>query len=109
MRGRLFGLLLRTAAAMPLAAGAASSSPASAARVLVMDSRGHVAVRNDPFLASFGYGVKSFVVPPLSPGTYGVRLAATDLAGNFDRITGTLQLTPTKRRPSGGSGTKPSH
>ncbi len=44
--------------------------------------------------AYFGYGVGSFSVPPLpGPGTYGVRLAATDLAGNFHRITGTLTVT----------------
>jgi D-glucuronyl C5-epimerase-like protein len=59
--------------------------------------------------ASFGYGLNSFAVPALAPGTYGVRLAATDLAGNFNRITGTLQLTPPKRHSSGASGTKPSH
>jgi hypothetical protein len=59
--------------------------------------------------ASFGYGVRSFRVPPLATGTYWVRLAATDLAGNFNRITGTLQLTRPKRPASGGSSTKPSH
>ncbi len=42
--------------------------------------------------ASFGYGVRTFTVPALKAGTYGVRLAATDLAGNFSRITGTLTV-----------------
>jgi hypothetical protein len=42
--------------------------------------------------ASFGYGVRTFTVPGLKTGTYGVRLAATDLAGNFSRITGTLTV-----------------
>jgi len=44
--------------------------------------------------ASFGYGVHSFTIPRLKkPGTYGVVLTATDLAGNFARITGDLQIT----------------
>ena len=47
-------------------------------------------------------------IPPLAAGTYSVRLAATDLAGNFNRITGTLQLTGGKRR-SGTSGATSSH
>jgi hypothetical protein len=42
--------------------------------------------------ASFGYGVRTFTVPALKAGTYGVTLAATDLAGNFSRITGTLTV-----------------
>jgi hypothetical protein len=42
--------------------------------------------------ASFAYGVHTFTVPGLKPGEYGVRLAATDLAGNFNRITGTLSV-----------------
>jgi phosphatidate phosphatase APP1 len=44
--------------------------------------------------ASFGYGVRSFTVPRIKhAGTYGVVLTATDLAGNFARITGNLQIT----------------
>ena len=44
--------------------------------------------------ASFGYGAGSFTVPRIKkPGTYGVVLTATDLAGNFARITGSLQVT----------------
>lgn len=45
--------------------------------------------------ASFSYGTDAFTVPALKrPGSYGVALAATDLAGNFTRITGTLQISP---------------
>jgi hypothetical protein len=48
------------------------------------------------FLTSgdFGYGVGAFSLPSLpGPGDYGIRLAATDPAGNFHRITGTLTVT----------------
>jgi hypothetical protein len=47
------------------------------------------------FLTSgyFGYGVNAFIVPGLVKGKYTVRLAATDLADNFNRIVGTLQVT----------------
>jgi D-glucuronyl C5-epimerase C-terminus len=44
--------------------------------------------------ADFGYGSEAFSVPALgSRGSYTVRLAATDLAGNFNRIEGTLQVS----------------
>jgi hypothetical protein len=43
--------------------------------------------------ADFGYGVHSFGVPSLGPGSYTIRLAATDLAGNFGRIVGTLTVS----------------
>jgi D-glucuronyl C5-epimerase C-terminus len=44
--------------------------------------------------ASFGYGNRSFTVPPLKhTGTYTIHLAATDLAGNFNRIVGTIQVS----------------
>ena len=44
--------------------------------------------------AYFGYGVGAFSVPALpGAGDYGIRLAATDPAGNFRRITGTLSVT----------------
>ena len=44
--------------------------------------------------ASFGYGTRGFTIPRIKKaGTYGVVLAATDLAGNFGRITGNLQIT----------------
>ncbi len=44
--------------------------------------------------APFAYGVEQFAVPPLKQtGLYAIRLAATDLAGNFARIQGTLTVT----------------
>ena len=44
--------------------------------------------------ASFAYGIRSFTVPPLKhKGTYTIRLAATDLAGNFNHIVGTIQVS----------------
>ncbi len=42
--------------------------------------------------ASFGYGSNSFAIPKLPAGTYAVHMSATDLAGNFTRVTGTLQV-----------------
>ena len=45
--------------------------------------------------ATFPYGVDHFTVPALKrAGTYKVALAATDLAGNFARIAGTLAVSP---------------
>jgi hypothetical protein len=52
--------------------------------------------QNTQFLtsASFPYGTDHFTVPPLKrAGTYSVTLTATDLAGNFTRITGTLTVS----------------
>jgi hypothetical protein len=44
--------------------------------------------------ASFGYGTRSFAVPALTHrGTYTIHLAATDLAGNFNRIVGTVRVS----------------
>jgi D-glucuronyl C5-epimerase C-terminus len=44
--------------------------------------------------AGFSYGVHTFAIPVLKRrGAYTVRLAATDLAGNFGRIVGTLQVS----------------
>jgi hypothetical protein len=44
--------------------------------------------------ASFSYGTRAFSIPALKRrGQYTVRLAATDLAGNFDRIIGTIQVS----------------
>jgi D-glucuronyl C5-epimerase C-terminus len=44
--------------------------------------------------ATLPYGADRFTIPALKrPGTYAVRLAATDLAGNFARITGALQIS----------------
>ena len=42
--------------------------------------------------AYFAYGVRAFQVPALTPGSYTVHLAGTDLAGNFNRIITTLQV-----------------
>jgi hypothetical protein len=36
--------------------------------------------------------VRAFQVPPLTPGSYTIHLAGTDLAGNFNRIITTLQV-----------------
>ena len=43
--------------------------------------------------AGFAYGTRSFRVPALKAGTYTVRLAATDEAGTFSRITGNLRIS----------------
>jgi D-glucuronyl C5-epimerase C-terminus len=43
--------------------------------------------------AELGYGGNAFGIPtPRRPGTYTVRLSATDLAGNFSRIVGTIDV-----------------
>jgi hypothetical protein len=43
--------------------------------------------------APFPYGEHSFSIPPLKPaGTYTVRLAATDLAGNFNRTISNIKV-----------------
>jgi hypothetical protein len=51
--------------------------------------------------AYFGHGVDAFALPSrLAPGDYSLRLAATDLAGNFSRITGQLTVVaPPRPRP----------
>ena len=43
--------------------------------------------------ASFPYGSHSFAIPPLRKGTYSVKLAATDLAGNYGETTGTVRVS----------------
>ena len=44
--------------------------------------------------ATFPYGVHSFAVPAIKrAGQYTIHLAATDLAGNFNRIVGSVQIT----------------
>jgi D-glucuronyl C5-epimerase C-terminus len=44
--------------------------------------------------ATFGHGVGSFAIPsPKRTGIYTVRLSATDLAGNFNQILGTLSVS----------------
>ena len=43
--------------------------------------------------ASFGYGTRSFTVPALKhKGAYTIHMSATDLAGNFSQIVGTIQV-----------------
>jgi hypothetical protein len=49
--------------------------------------------------AEFGYGSDEFAIPtPRRAGAYTVRMSATDLAGNFSRIAGTLQVAPAATR-----------
>ena len=44
--------------------------------------------------ATVPYGVHSFAVPAIKrTGQYTIHLAATDLAGNFNRIVGSIQIT----------------
>jgi hypothetical protein len=51
--------------------------------------------------ANFGYGTRSFAVPALKHnGTYTIHLAATDLAGNFNRVEATIQVSKTGSPPS---------
>jgi hypothetical protein len=42
--------------------------------------------------ADFSYGVHAFALPALGPGGYTIHLAGTDLAGNFNRVIGTLTV-----------------
>jgi len=49
--------------------------------------------------AEFAYGSNAFAIPtPRKAGTYTVQLAATDLAGNFNRIVGTVQVARAAKR-----------
>jgi hypothetical protein len=91
---------LKTPPALALLTGRVRAGRASsvAFRLSKMSHVGIVIARGSQtvFLTSadFGYGVQSFSVPALSPaGVYDVRLAATDLAGNFARIEGTLTVS----------------
>jgi hypothetical protein len=91
---------LKTAPALALLtsrvrAGAAASVRFRLSKVshvgIVIDDNGRTAFSTS---ANFGYGTDAFAIPALHrPGTYSVRLAATDLAGNFNRIDGTLQVS----------------
>ena len=59
--------------------------------------------------ARFPYGVDAIKVPALrSVGNYGVRLSATDLAGNFSRTAGTITVLP-KRGPNNGAAAHSGH
>lgn len=75
---------------------AARSSGSISFRLSKISHVGIVVLRGSQTLfetsASFPYGVHSFAVPALSKGIYTVRLAATDLAGNFGRIVGQVQV-----------------
>jgi len=60
---------------------------------------GIVVMRGDSTVSStsatFPYGVHSFSIPaPRHGGEFTVRMSATDLTGNFSRITGTIALSP---------------
>jgi hypothetical protein len=58
--------------------------------VVVLNRRGQVSFETS---ASFPYGAHSFAIPALKrKGTYTIHLAATDLAGNFSRIVGSLTV-----------------
>jgi hypothetical protein len=59
--------------------------------IVIIGPGGHTLLQTS---ASFGYGRRSFAVPALKyKGTYTIHLAATDLAGNFNRIIGTIQVS----------------
>jgi D-glucuronyl C5-epimerase C-terminus len=100
LTARHFDTYLRTAPALQLlTATARVGRPLTLRFRLSKYSHVGVVVLRGPdteFLTSayFGYGVDSFAVPALSRrGRYTIHLAATDLAGNFNRIVGTLRVT----------------
>ena len=49
--------------------------------------------------AYFRRGAGSFTLPPMRGGSYMIHLAATDPAGNFARIVGSLRLSRPRRSP----------
>jgi hypothetical protein len=58
--------------------------------IVVVGPGGHTLFSTSAY---FGYGTRSFAVPALKHrGTYTIRLAATDLAGNFSQFSGTLHV-----------------
>jgi hypothetical protein len=58
--------------------------------VVVLNRHGQILFETS---ASFPYGIHSFAIPRLKrKGTYTIHLAATDLAGNFSRIIGSLTV-----------------
>jgi hypothetical protein len=58
--------------------------------IVVLDRSGRVMFETSAY---FPYGVHSFAIPALErKGTYAIHLAATDLAGNFNRIIGSLTV-----------------
>lgn len=94
-----FDLYLKTPPALRLVSASARAGRPASVRFRV-SKLSHVGIvltdgARTVFLtsASFSYGVHSFAIPALTrPGGYSIRLAATDLAGNFNRITGSLQV-----------------
>jgi hypothetical protein len=63
-------------------------SKVSRVGIVVIGPGGHTLFETS---ASFGYGTRSFAVPALAhKGMYTIHLAATDLAGNVNRIVGTI-------------------
>ena len=68
-----------------------SLSKVSRVGIVMVGPGGHTLLATS---ASFAYGTRSFAVPALKHrGTYTVRLAATDLAGNFNRIQAMIQVS----------------
>jgi hypothetical protein len=58
--------------------------------IVVLDSENRVLFETSAY---FPYGVHAFAIPPLKrKGVYTIHLAATDLAGNFNRISGSLAV-----------------
>jgi D-glucuronyl C5-epimerase C-terminus len=97
---RRFDAYLKTPPALQLLTGTARAGRPITVRFR-LSKYSHVGIvvlrgSQTEFLTSayFGYGMGSFAVPPLSRrGAYTIHLAATDLAGNFNRIVGTLDVT----------------
>ena len=57
---------------------------------MVVRHRGRTVFRAS---AQLDYGTRAFTLPALKAGTYKLTLAATDLAGNFNQIIGTLTVS----------------
>ena len=78
------------------------------ARVGVVVARGNRRVLTTS--AQFPYGVNAVsLLAPTQPGTYAIRLSATDLAGNYTRTAATLNILPARgrRKASSRSPTRP--
>jgi D-glucuronyl C5-epimerase C-terminus len=59
--------------------------------IVVVGPGGHTLFETSGY---FGYGKRSFALPVLKhKGTYTIRLAATDLADNFSRMSGTIRVS----------------
>ena len=85
------------------AAGAAAADPApapaprrrsvSALESLARRHRRPTRPDRVPHQRGFAYGADTFSIPALASRIYTIRLAATDLAGNFNRIVGTIEVS----------------